>query len=227
MCSIRSRSPRTTSADLRLQPRWAARRCSFRLSAGTGAGKPDFVATREYFPQSWRAAARRQRTRWVTGITLQGWVERFGWRGSLSRNLLAVARSQGTCSGARSAWPGERRLLIRTGHGPYVDARDAAQQGTVHRPRCRYRFQLWRLGLRMYFVSRVYGLAYSLGVPIRVFYANFLNAAATFGALLSIRIGEAQGRRCGGLRRSTRIRIARRFWRISGGWAKFWSLRGR
>jgi hypothetical protein len=40
------------------------------------AGGP--VATREYFPRSFRAAI-RQRTRWVMGIALQGW-ERHGWR---------------------------------------------------------------------------------------------------------------------------------------------------
>ena len=39
------------------------------------------VATREYFPDRWRAAL-RQRSRWVTGIALQGW-QQFGWRGTL------------------------------------------------------------------------------------------------------------------------------------------------
>jgi adsorption protein B len=47
-----------------------------------GRRTQNFVATREYFPKRWRTAL-RQRTRWVTGIALQGW-ERFGWRGSLS-----------------------------------------------------------------------------------------------------------------------------------------------
>ena len=37
------------------------------------------VATREYFPQTFRAAV-RQRTRWITGIALQTW-DRHGWRG--------------------------------------------------------------------------------------------------------------------------------------------------
>ncbi len=41
----------------------------------------DTVATREYFPRKMRSAI-RQRTRWVTGIALQGWA-RDGWRGSL------------------------------------------------------------------------------------------------------------------------------------------------
>jgi len=36
------------------------------------------VATREYFPRRLRAAV-RQRSRWVTGIALQGW-QRHGWR---------------------------------------------------------------------------------------------------------------------------------------------------
>ena len=42
----------------------------------------DFVATREYFPKTWRSAF-RQRSRWVTGIALQGW-EQFGWGATAS-----------------------------------------------------------------------------------------------------------------------------------------------
>jgi adsorption protein B len=38
----------------------------------------DWVATREYFPSKF-TAARRQRTRWITGIGLQAW-ERNGWQ---------------------------------------------------------------------------------------------------------------------------------------------------
>ncbi|MFM2123761.1 MAG: hypothetical protein RL328_212, partial [Acidobacteriota bacterium] len=45
-------------------------------------GVSDFVATREYFPQNFRAAL-RQRVRWVMGISLQSW-EKFGWRGTPS-----------------------------------------------------------------------------------------------------------------------------------------------
>ncbi len=42
-----------------------------------------FVATREYFPRSFRKAV-RQRTRWVTGIALQSW-EMHGWRDTLKQ----------------------------------------------------------------------------------------------------------------------------------------------
>jgi adsorption protein B len=40
---------------------------------------PDVVCIREFFPAAFRASV-RQKARWVTGITLQGW-EHIGWRG--------------------------------------------------------------------------------------------------------------------------------------------------
>jgi bacteriophage N4 adsorption protein B len=51
------------------------------------SGKPrqvvvdDYVCIREYFPARFWAAV-RQKSRWVVGITLQGW-EHLGWRGNL------------------------------------------------------------------------------------------------------------------------------------------------
>jgi adsorption protein B len=142
------------------------------------AGSPhaDFVATREFFPQRWHAAL-RQRTRWVTGIALQGW-ERFGWRGSraevywlwrdrkglIGSPLGVIANAIFFYALATALWTratptGARLSLVALG------------------------FQLLRLGVRMGCVARIYGVVFSLGVPIRVFYANLLNAAATFGAL--------------------------------------------
>jgi bacteriophage N4 adsorption protein B len=48
---------------------------------GANGDTSQLIATREYFPRSFRTAV-RQRIRWVTGICLQGW-ERIGWKGSL------------------------------------------------------------------------------------------------------------------------------------------------
>ena len=39
----------------------------------------DFITTREFFPHQFWASV-RQKTRWVTGISLQGW-KKFAWRG--------------------------------------------------------------------------------------------------------------------------------------------------
>ncbi len=43
--------------------------------------KKEFIATREYFPKNFKASA-RQKSRWITGIVLQG-SKFLGWRGSL------------------------------------------------------------------------------------------------------------------------------------------------
>ena len=40
----------------------------------------DFITTREFFPDLFWSSV-RQKTRWVTGIALQGW-RKFGWRGN-------------------------------------------------------------------------------------------------------------------------------------------------
>ncbi len=146
-------------------------------SRGTaGRSTADFIATREFFPQSWHAAL-RQRTRWVTGIALQSW-ERFGWRGSpgevywlwrdrkglIGNPLSVIANAIFFYGLATALWTRATPLGARLSF---------AALG----------FQLARLGIRMGCVARIYGVVFSLGVPIRVFHANFLNSAATFGAL--------------------------------------------
>lgn len=44
------------------------------------------IATREYFPSSFRAAY-RQRARWILGVSFQGW-QQMGWQGGLISNYL-------------------------------------------------------------------------------------------------------------------------------------------
>ncbi len=55
------------------------------LSAGPAA---PYVATEEYFPDSfWRAV--RQKSRWLLGITLQGW-DRLGWSGGWANRYMLL-----------------------------------------------------------------------------------------------------------------------------------------
>ena len=49
--------------------------------AKEGAGGRNLLATREYFPKTFRTAY-RQRARWILGIAFQGW-EQLGWKGDL------------------------------------------------------------------------------------------------------------------------------------------------
>ena len=143
----------------------------------SSSGGRDFVVTREFFPATWGAAL-RQRTRWVTGIALQGW-QRFGWSGKPRGSLLAVAGSQGLAR--ESAQPGGQfRIRVRTGNGD-VDC-------AYRRGRRVWRWPPWRCrssasASGVCCVGRIYGFVFALGVPVRAVYANALNTAATVQAV--------------------------------------------
>jgi len=154
---------------------------------GLGSGAPDLVATRELFPQSWGAAL-RQRTRWVTGIALQGW-QQFGWRGTpgevywlwrdrkglIGNPLSLLANAMFVYGVATSLW---------TRIGP---AAARVSMATLA-------LQLVRTGIRMGCVARIYGVVFSLGVPFRAVYGNALNTVATFHAVGRYAVARALGR---------------------------------
>ncbi len=152
-----------------------------------GTKPRDFVATREYFPQTWGAAL-RQRTRWVTGIALQGW-QQFGWRGTpgevywlwrdrkgLIGNPLSLLANAVFVYGVATA------LWTRMSSA-------GARLGAVT-----LALQALRMTVRMSCCARIYGVVFSLGVPVRAVYANALNSAATFQALGRFAVARALGR---------------------------------
>lgn len=139
-------------------------------------GARDFVATREYFPDSFRAAL-RQRTRWVMGIALQSW-ERFGWRGRagelywlwrdrkglLANPLSAAANAMFFYGLATGLWQRVSHVALRL---------SAITLGLL----------LLRMAVRMACVARIYGWLFALGAPVRAIYANVLNSAAVAAAV--------------------------------------------
>ena len=124
------------------------------------------VATREYFPRNFRAAV-RQRGRWVTGISLQGW-ERHGWRGhvywfwrdrkGLVGNLLSPATN--LLFLYATTIPGTRWLC-------WVNLGFFAVQ----------------TALRTFCCARLYGSHFAVGVLPRMVWGNLINCCATLSAL--------------------------------------------
>jgi bacteriophage N4 adsorption protein B len=144
------------------------------------------VATREYFPRRVRSAI-RQRTRWVTGIALQCW-ERNGWRGSwltrywfwrdrkgLLTNQLSLATNVLFLLGLAD-W-----LQSAVQHRPWAFA--VANPAVVRLSWMTTILQCARLSLRMIWVTRIFGVPFAIGVPIRMFHGNFINCCASMGAL--------------------------------------------
>jgi adsorption protein B len=138
-------------------------------------GEP--IATREYFPRN-RHAAVRQRSRWIAGITLQGW-ERQGWRApwlqrywlwrdrkALIGNLLSPVANLAFIYGVVRARP----LLEGIPAIAWIYAVTAA-------------IAVFHVSIRMYCSARIYGWGFASFVPLRMLWGNAVNLLATARAL--------------------------------------------
>lgn len=158
------------------------------------------VATREYFPRRFHDAV-RQRSRWVTGNSLQAW-ERFGWgrrpadawffwrdRKGLWGNPISLLCNglllYGLASWSISAAAGRPwllRELVR--QSPGFDLLLLATSALFAS----------RIAFRMAAVARVYPFTFALGVPVRMVWGNVINTLATARALWNWSRARAQGR---------------------------------
>ena len=131
----------------------------------------DWVATREFFPRQWSSAL-RQRTRWVTGIALQGW-SRFGWKGSPGELYWLWRDRKGLLGNSLSVVSNAIFL-----YGLVTRLWNRLPLPTARLTEVTLVLLLLRMLVRMACTARVYGVWFALGVPLRTVYANFLNSAA-------------------------------------------------
>lgn len=139
-----------------------------------GDGRP--VATREYFPMT-GAQALRQRTRWVIGITLQSW-ERHRWGTNWRQAYWFLRDRKGLIGNFVSVIANVAGIAVGVGWAMGVEPPPGTQLFGLT-----LALQSTGLLARSWCVARVYGIGFALGVPVRVFWANWLNAAATVAAL--------------------------------------------
>lgn len=156
------------------------------LFAQLRRGEHDFLATREYFPRKMRSAI-RQRTRWVTGIALQGW-ERDGWKGPWATRYWFWRDRKGLITNPLGLLT---NMLFIAGVAVWIEA------AALHRPwafavsnpaivtlcSMTLLLQSFRIALRAACVARLFGLRFALGVPVRAFHANLINSFASFAAI--------------------------------------------
>jgi adsorption protein B len=146
------------------------------------------VATREYFPQSFRQAV-RQRTRWVMGIALQSW-QRHGWGWSPVSAYWFWRDRKGLLGNPLSLLS---NLLFVYGLGAWLwSLRTGGEWALAHwfsRPVVSWLLvpavvlQCVRLSVRGVCSARIYGWPFSLGVPLRAVWANWVNSTATLLAV--------------------------------------------
>ena len=145
------------------------------------------MATREYFPRRFRAAI-SQRTRWVTGIALQSW-QRHGWSAPWSQLYWFWRDRKGLVGNLLSP---AANLLFLYGMASYLAS--VGQPPPWHfgslipiwiSDLCRLTFgiALLQTGVRARSGARIYGWRFAAAVPIRMFWGNLVNFAATAIAL--------------------------------------------
>lgn len=167
------------------------------LFAPLRRGEKDFIVTREYFPTRMHSAI-RQRTRWVTGIALQGW-ERDRWRGSWRTRYWFWRDRKGLVTNPMSL---VTNLLFVAGTVDWIEAAArhrpwafAVTNPTIVTLCClTLVLQCFRTALRGLCVARLFGAGFACGVPIRAFHANCINSAASLAAIWRFAKARAQGR---------------------------------
>jgi adsorption protein B len=144
------------------------------------------VATREYFPKRLRAAI-RQRSRWVTGIALQGW-QMNGWRAPW-RQVYWFWRDRKGLVGNLLTPLANAVFLYGIARYLWFSEGDGAWPGSQI-PHWVTRFcvvTLWiailQAAIRIRCCARIYGWRFAAGVPLRMLWGNLVNSAATVTAL--------------------------------------------
>lgn len=157
----------------------------------------EFLATREYFPRTFHTAV-RQRTRWVTGICLQGW-ERLGWNASgvtrywFWRDRKALLTNPiGLLVSLLMMASLVDLAVARLSGSPWHFA--VANHLTQRLCWANLAAQAIRTAIRMGCVGRVYGWRFATGVPVRAFYESIINGIATIHAIRAYAGARREGR---------------------------------
>ena len=149
-------------------------------------GRP--IATREYFPLKFLLAI-KQRTRWITGITLQSW-EYHSCRETLAHLYWFWRDRKGLIGNLVTPLA---NLLFLAGVSTWTWAHATHHAWLLARAMSRFS-ELYAIGLGIQAIqtsircgcsARIYGRWFACGVPVRVLTANVINCVATSRAIAS------------------------------------------
>ncbi|MGL6043824.1 MAG: glycosyl transferase family protein [Sandaracinobacteroides sp.] len=163
----------------------------------------ELVATRAYFPAT-VATAVRQKSRWLTGISLSGW-DRLGWDGSLATRWMLLRDRKGLLTAAIAMLAYGAAVLVLA--QLVVRAMIAADAAVELPPLLGGETSMlpgfllvnaallgWRLTLRAGFTARHYGLVEGLWAVPRAVVANAINFLAAAKAVERYRQAIETGR---------------------------------
>lgn len=138
---------------------------------------PAPVATREYFPSRLRLAI-QQRSRWVAGITLQGWA-RHGWRAPWRQRYWLWRDRKALAGNLLSPISNLLFFCWMADGGAFVSLPD----WLVRIYDAAFTMSLAQVSARTVCSARIYGWRFAAATPLRAWWANLVNAAATIDAI--------------------------------------------
>ena len=166
---------------------------------GRDGGFGGAVATQEHFPADFESAV-RQKSRWLTGISLAGW-DRLGWRGGLANRWMLLRDRKAPMMALLTLAAYVAALLLGIdGLLRLVLPAAAALPPVAHGPLLpllwlNWGLLCWRLLVRALFTWRVRGPVEALLAAPRALVGNFINAMAALRALsryaAALRSGQA------------------------------------
>jgi len=183
-------------ADMGMREIFVSFPISMAVEAVGADGRPEItrrnmpVATREFFPEDFRAAY-RQRARWLLGIAFQGWTQ-HGWVGSLGAKYFLMRDRKGliTAPAAILAYFVMFSLLVSHGLFQLLPMTSRPPYGLLDTGlfRTLLAANLLLLGNRLvqrtFFTARIYGIGQGLMAGPRMIVSNLLNFFATLRAAI-------------------------------------------
>ncbi|MFT4054526.1 MAG: glycosyl transferase family protein [Novosphingobium sp.] len=146
----------------------------------------DLVATRAYFPARLSDSV-RQKSRWIHGISFQGW-DRLGWGSGIADQWMALRDRRGPLTALVLACS---YVLLLVEAALYLAEQQGFVEGAALSPLlqallgiCLASF-VWRSGFRLFFTAREYGLVEGLGAIPRIVVANAIAILAGRRALVN------------------------------------------
>ncbi len=162
----------TEDYELGLAIAAAGGRCRFVRARGEDGR---LIATRAYFPHSFDTVV-RQKSRWVLGISLQGW-DRIGWTGGLIESWMRARDRRGPMTAlvllvgyVLVLVTGAIAVLAITGIGEPIRLTPLLTAVLVANALA----FAWRVGMRFSFTAREYGVAEGLWAIARLPLANVI-----------------------------------------------------
>lgn len=176
-------------AFVRFEVEKMVKRRNFWTGADEMVSRPDVVCVREYFPDQFKFSV-RQKSRWVVGITLQGW-RNLGWSGTLATRYMLFRDRKAILTNLANLIGYMMVLLILGVYGlqllrpesysyPSLLEADSILWNILYFNGLLF---LIRVFMRGYCVYRIYGpLQACLSMP-RMIWGNLINFLATVRAV--------------------------------------------